>query len=66
MSFISIIFALNAKCIIVDSDWGGIMGYVVAALNPTLVTKLIIMNAPHPNVTRKLREVSMRQAILPW
>uniref|UniRef100_A0AAF5I2E9 AB hydrolase-1 domain-containing protein n=1 Tax=Strongyloides stercoralis TaxID=6248 RepID=A0AAF5I2E9_STRER len=37
------------KAIIVGHDWGSIVSWMFAAFYPEMVTKLIIMDVPHPN-----------------
>ncbi|MFX1426049.1 MAG: alpha/beta fold hydrolase [Promethearchaeota archaeon] len=42
------------KFILVGHDWGGVVAYPLANQHPNLVEKLIIINAPHPNVFARL------------
>jgi epoxide hydrolase 4 len=39
-----------SRCTYVGHDWGGIVGWAFAATYPDLVQRLVIINAPHPNV----------------
>lgn len=44
-----IVHALGRQsCILVAHDWGAAIAWNVAAHNPTLIEKLVIMNGPHP------------------
>jgi pimeloyl-ACP methyl ester carboxylesterase len=41
---------------LVGHDWGGVVAWHVAARRPELVERLVVMNAPHPNLfARELR-----------
>ncbi len=42
------------KFILVGHDWGGAVAFPFASRYPQLVEKLIIINAPHPNVFARL------------
>jgi epoxide hydrolase 4 len=39
---------------LVAHDWGGVVAWVLAALHPEIVDKLVIVNAPHPTIFGKL------------
>src|SRR5690606_22918766 len=38
---------------VVGHDWGGVIAWRLAALNPELVHKLAVLNAPHPAAFRE-------------
>ncbi len=49
--------AATCPRVLVAHDWGGAVAWVVAALHPDLIDKLVIINAPHPTIFgRELRE----------
>lgn len=46
----------SAPCVVVGHDWGGIVGWLLAMTHPDVVSKLIVMNSPHPvPYSRELR-----------
>ena len=51
---------------VVGHDWGGVVGWWIAANDPERVTRLAIMNVPHPHVMRKLLSTSARQLARSW
>ncbi|CAG2178855.1 unnamed protein product [Oppiella nova] len=56
--------ALNKRDIIlVAHDWGGIVGWGMAAKYPELVQKLVIINSPHPGMFRRK---SWKQFLYSW
>jgi len=47
---------------LVAHDWGGAVAWVFAAMHPTLLDRLVIINAPHPTVfARELRDNPAQQ-----
>lgn len=41
------------KATVVGHDWGGAVAWVTAMINPPVVEKLIVMNAPHPAIVQR-------------
>ncbi|KAL7984926.1 hypothetical protein Chor_003496 [Crotalus horridus] len=39
-----------SKCVLIGHDWGGMIAWLVAICYPEMVTKLIVVNFPHPSV----------------
>ena len=38
------------RCCVVGHDWGGTVAWLFAIQHPEMVTKLIVLNCPHPSV----------------
>lgn len=47
-------------------DWGGAVAWVAAANHPDVVTKLAILNCPHPGQMRKHLFTNPRQLLKSW
>jgi pimeloyl-ACP methyl ester carboxylesterase len=54
------------KAIVVGHDWGGAVAWWLAANQPELVERLIILNVPHPLVLRHMLLTKPRQTLRSW
>ena len=64
---VDVVKALGRRnCILVGHDWGGAISWTVAAKYPEVVSRLIIMNAPHPIAFRKKLQSSIAQLLKSW
>ncbi|WP_288424102.1 alpha/beta hydrolase [uncultured Spirosoma sp.] len=54
------------KAIIVGHDWGGIVSWWLAVSHPERVERLVILNVPHPAVTRKFIRQYPGQLLRSW
>jgi pimeloyl-ACP methyl ester carboxylesterase len=62
-----IIEGLGRKSALVAShDWGAVVAWLVAALHPEVVEKLIVMNGPHPDRIKKLLKTDGDQRKRSW
>ncbi|XP_054155796.1 epoxide hydrolase 1-like [Oppia nitens] len=52
--------------VLVAHDWGGAIGWGFALKYPELVSKLIIINSPHPMMYREARAQGWQQFFLSW
>lgn len=43
-------FGRGRPAVVVGHDWGGVVAWSLAALNPQAVSHLVVLNAPHPRV----------------
>jgi len=44
----------HERCVLVGHDWGGVVAWAVAIARPELLSKLVIVNAPHPGIFSRL------------
>lgn len=59
-------FSGSDSVYLVGHDWGGTVAFGVAALYPSLVSKLIILNGPHPYVIKKVAKRNIQQMLRSW
>jgi len=58
---------MNYKKIhVVGHDWGGMVGWYLAILYPRLIKKMVIINAPHPQVFYRTVKSSWQQRLKSW
>ncbi len=59
--------ALGARRrILIAHDWGGVIAWQVAIRRPGLLDGLIVINAPHPKIYRRLLDSGLRQRLRSW
>jgi pimeloyl-ACP methyl ester carboxylesterase len=59
----ALIRVLGGRCTLVGHDWGGMLAWVVAARYPDEVSRLVILNAPHPcRLAQQLRDDPAQRA----
>ena len=54
------------KCILVSHDWGGLIGWTVAAHYPELVDRFIVCNAPNVMQWKTTIESDWQQFKMSW
>ncbi|GFS16992.1 epoxide hydrolase 4-like [Elysia marginata] len=62
-----VILELGYKsCVLVAHDWGGVIAWPFARLNPDYVDKLVIINAPPGHIMARLLTVDAKQRKMSW
>lgn len=62
-----LVFSLGRQsCVVAGHDWGGIIAFQLTQARPSLVDKLIILNAPHPHAMSQLLKTSWDQLMRSW
>jgi pimeloyl-ACP methyl ester carboxylesterase len=61
-----IVAAGHQRATIVAHDWGGAVAWWLAANNPELVERLVILNVPHPRVLRQMLLTNPLQTLRSW
>ena len=46
---------------LIGHDWGGVLAWFVAALHPERVSRLIVVNAPHPTLFQRVLDEDIEQ-----
>ena len=63
----SVIVSLGVdRAAVVGHDWGGIVAWWLAATRPERVSRLVILNAPHPAVMRRALRTDPLQMLRSW
>jgi len=57
---------IGTPAFVVGHDWGGVLAWRLAALHPDLVSKLAILNAPHPAAYQAVLRCGPGQWIRSW
>jgi len=57
----------HERAVVMGNDWGGLVAWVLGALHPSMVERLIVLNAPHPSAGLiALRSLYLPQVIKSW
>jgi pimeloyl-ACP methyl ester carboxylesterase len=54
------------RALVASHDWGAVIAWLVAALHPEVVERLVIMNGPHPDRIKKLLKTNGDQRKRSW
>lgn len=55
------------RAVIMGNDWGGVVAWVLGALQPSTVERLVVLNAPHPSTgLLALRSMYLPQVLKSW
>jgi epoxide hydrolase 4 len=57
----------HERVVIMGNDWGGVVAWILGARHPSIVERLIVLNAPHPSAGLiALRAVHLPQILKSW
>ena len=54
------------KIFLAGHDWGAAVAWTAALLHPERISKLVVVNVPHPSVMRKFMSSRLRQFLRSW
>lgn len=63
---VALLESLGSEAVVVGHDWGGVIGWFLAMERPDLVSKLVVLNAPHPAAYRRELRRNPRQMLRSW
>jgi pimeloyl-ACP methyl ester carboxylesterase len=57
----------HERAVVMGNDWGGVVAWILGARHPSVVERLIVLNAPHPSAGLiALRSLYLPQVIKSW
>jgi pimeloyl-ACP methyl ester carboxylesterase len=57
----------HERAVVMGNDWGGVVAWVLGALHPSMVERLIVLNAPHPSAgLLALKSMYLPQILKSW
>ena len=57
----------HERAVIMGNDWGGVVAWILGARHPSIVERLIVLNAPHPSAGLiALRSLYLPQLLKSW